>query len=273
MLITKASGEQEEFSEEKLLQSITRAGIAADLRGRVLAHIKSKLYPKIKTSEIYRHILEFLDQPHTRYHKAKYSLKQSLMDLGPTGYPFEDFLARIFSLLGYQATTRSIIMGKCITHEVDIIAEKQNLPASRLMVEAKFHNTLGIKTDVQVALYTKARFEDVKQKNNLQTVYLVTNTKMTTDAIAYANCVGMQLMSWDYPKGNSLRDLIEKFQLHPITCLSSLSKAQKQTLLSQGIVFCQDIYRNYTVLDAFALNAKQKQEIIEESALVCSISH
>lgn len=266
--VIKATGEKEEFNRDKVLNSIRRAGIPKDLQNEVLKHVESKLYENISTSEIYKHITEFLGRSSQPYTKTKYSLKQSIMDLGPTGYPFEDYVSHIFASLGYQTKVRQTLSGKCISHEVDIVAQKG---PHKVMAEAKFHNQPGTKTDVQVALYTKARFDDVLEKNNLNQAWLITNTKITTDAISYAICMGMKVTSWDYPEGESLRDLIEKFALIPITALSSLSNSQKQKLLENHIVLCKDICSNPSALDPLRLNQEQLKRVIEESSFACNI--
>ncbi len=264
--IIKATGEKEPFSEDKLNYSIYRAHIPKELHQQVVDHVKSKLYDNMPTKEIYQHITEFFDKSNLPYAKAKYSLKQAIMDLGPTGYPFEDFIARIFAEQGYETKTRSIIPGKCITHEIDVIATKEN---KTLIVEAKFHNRLGVKTDVHVALYTKARFDDIKVKNKYDEVWLVTNTKVTIDAIAYANCEQMHIISWSYPEGQGLRDLVEKYQLHPITALTSLSTVQKQQLLNQGLVLCRDLCREQPAFDALGLPPDKKFHVLKEAAFAC----
>lgn len=267
--VVKATGEKEEFSEKKLLQSIKRAGIPDQIQEQVTAHIKSKLYEGIKTSEIYNHIVEFLGkstQPHTR---IKYSLKQAIMALGPTGYPFEDFVAEILKTQGYKTQVRTILQGKCISHEIDVVAEKNK---ERIMVEAKFHNLPGTKTNIHVALYTKARFNDVVEKNNLNLALIITNTKVTMDAISYALCMGMKIISWDYPEGNSLRDMIEKSGLTPITALTTLSQSQIQKLLENNFVLCKDVCKNPEALKLLGLPEDKLQNILQEAAFACNLS-
>lgn len=266
--VVKASGEKEPFSEKKVLDSIGRAGINPQIKNMVLSHVKSKLYDNIPTSQIYHHIVEFLDKSETPYAKARYGLKEAIMNLGPTGYPFEDYIADLLASEGYLTRTRNILSGKCITHEIDVIAEKEN---KKVMIEAKFHNRSGTRTDVGDALYTKARFDDVKDKNNFDQVWLVTNTKVTQDAIDYAICVGMKILSWDYPNESSLRDLIEKSRLHPITVLNTLSHAQKQQLFENHVVLCKDICDNPKSLDILHLPEEKKQNILAEAGFVCKI--
>ncbi|HEX7042561.1 MAG TPA: restriction endonuclease [Patescibacteria group bacterium] len=263
--VVKANGEKEEFSEKKLLRSIHRIGIPEEEQRKVLNHVHEKLYENIPTSEIYKHVAEFLDTTPHRYSRSKYSLKQAIMELGPTGYPFEDYISKLMTQEGYMTTVRNIVRGKCITHEIDVIAKKGS---DKIMVEAKFHNSTGIKTDVQVALYTYARFEDVKDKENFTKPLLVTNTKATTDAIAYAHCVGMDIITWSYPDEKSLRDLVEEYHLYPITALRSLPESSKQTLLEQDVVLCRQICANHSLVAQLPTN-KQK-EIIEEVNFICN---
>lgn len=264
--VIKATGEKEAFNEEKLRASIHRAGIPDAIQTQVVVHIKEKLYDNIPTSEIYRHITEFLGTTEHPYVRAKYGLKQAIMELGPTGYPFEDFIAEILKANGYQTLVRQTLSGKCITHEVDVVAEKNT---HRVMIEAKFHNMPGIKTSIHVALYTKARFDDVLERNNLNQAWLITNTKMTTDAIGYCLCMGMKVTSWNYPEGESLRELIEKASLIPITALTTLSTSQKQMLLTDHIVLCKDICANQNLLSVLGLPEDKKKRILEEAAFVC----
>lgn len=248
--VIKASGDKELFDEEKLRLSIIRAGIPQNIHNKVVAHIKDKLYPDISTKEVYRHISEFLDSNRFPKFWGKYSLKQAIMDFGPTGFPFEKFVARILQAQGFTVETDVIIAGKCISHEVDIMAQKNN---QNIMVECKFHNRPGIRTDVKVALYVRARYLDIKfnllkldnSGMNVQNrVWLVTNTKCTADAISYANCMGIKIISWRYPNIGNLADLVEKYKLHPLTCLTNLSNFQKQQLLNLNLVTCKDLHEN-----------------------------
>lgn len=265
MNVRKANGKIEPFSDEKVISSMHRAGVPKNLEDQALAHIKNKLYEGIPTSVIYQEITQFLGSSKEPYTKGKYSLKQAVMALGPTGYPFEDFIAELFKAHGYKTLTRQILQGKCITHETDVVVEKDG---KKQMVEAKFHNNSGIHTQVHVSLYTKARFDDVKEKNNLDAAWLVTNTKITTDALTYAQCVGLNVMSWDYPQGESLRDIIEKHRFYPITSLSNLSTTQAQELLSQHVVLCSDICKNPLVLSTLHLDEAHKQEVLKEAAIL-----
>lgn len=268
--VLKASNKSEPFKEEKVLDSVKRTGIPIKLQKDVVDHIYNKLYENIPSREIYGHVLEFLGSSDYPYSKSKYSLKQAIMDLGPTGYPFEDFVSEILTELGYSTEVRQILMGKCISHEIDIIAQKEN---KKILIEAKFHNSVGMRSDVRVSMYTKSRFEDLHEKYNISNAWVITNTKATIDAIAYANCVGMEIISWSYPIGRSLRDLIESSGLHPITILTTLPEHQKITLLNQHVVRCKTLHENPEKLDEIGITNREKVKILEEIEYVCSGEH
>ncbi len=263
--VIKANGEKEPFNEEKINNSIKRAGIPNSIHQQVLQHVKSKLYENIPTSEIYSHITEFLKTSSHPFSRAIYALKHAIMDFGPTGYPFEDYVSELLKTDGYKTQTRQVLSGKCVSHEVDVIAEKNE---TKFMIEAKFHNTPGARSDVKVSLYTKARFDDVKEKYDLREAWIATNTKVTSDALSYALCAGMKILSWDYPKNAGLRDLIEKSRLHPITVLSSLSSFEKQKLLDQGIILCKTIYQNPKSLQMLGLTNDKKEKVLSEIKFV-----
>ena len=266
--VIKANGEREEFNEQKVMNSIRRARIPNSLHNEVLQHIKSKLYDGISTAEIYQQILDFLDQSSHSIMRSRYSLKEAIMMLGPTGYPFEDFVSRILEAHGYTTQVRQILRGKCVTHEVDVIAKKDGKSS---MIEVKFHNNSGARSEIQVALYTHSRFEDVQTNYDFTDVWLVTNTKTTIDANVYAQCTGMKVISWSYPEdGGSLRDLIEKSRLHPVTMVHSLSQSHKTTLLQNHVVLCKDIQRDKSVLDMLPLTRDERERVIAEVESICS---
>jgi Holliday junction resolvase-like predicted endonuclease len=264
--VIKADRHYEPFSEQKVMDSIRRARIPQSLQGEVLTHVKSKLYDGISTSEIYHHIMEYLDQSSKPY-KARYSLKEAIMMLGPSGYPFEDFVSKLLESQGYRTRVRQVLAGKCVTHEIDVMAEKDGRTAT---IETKFHNSPGTRSEIQVALYTHARFEDVKFRNEVHESWIITNTKTTVDANTYAHCSGMKIISWDYPAGNSLREMIERSGLHPITMVTSLTQSQKTTLLENHIVLCKDVADHPDLLDMLFLSKAERERILQEVRGLCA---
>lgn len=251
--VIKANGQKENFDPEKLVASIMRSGASRDEASQVLEHITPELHNDITTSEIYRHafqILHDLEKPAAR----RYSLRRAVMDLGPSGFPFEDFVAQILQAKGFETVTRQTLMGQCVPHEVDVVAWDN----TRLIIcEAKFHNELGIKSDIKVALYVKARFDDIRENafnyggkdRSVTDAWLITNTKFSSTAVHYGECKKMTMIGWNYPEKGNLQDMIEEEGLHPITCLASLSDGEKKELLAKGIVFCSSVAQDPTILN------------------------
>lgn len=265
--IIKADGTIEEFSDEKLISSIRRAGIPRTFENELLIYIKDRLYEKIPSSKIYKYIQEYLVRIKEPY-QAKYSLKRALMEIGPTGFPFEVYVSEILKSMGYKTIVGSTLRGKCVNHEVDVIAQNQN---EKIFVECKYHNKPGIRSDVHVALYTKARFEDLKAKHNFSGAMLVTNTKVTSDALVFASCGDIRVIGWDYPKDEGLRDLVEKYKLFPITQFSFVSGREKIRLLEKNIVLVKQICENPNILNQIELGSYKKQQIVNESNAICNL--
>lgn len=268
--IKKADGQFEPFNHEKLETSLRLAGASDEEREKVLNSIEQILYDGITTKKIYKKAFSELEKIKKSV-AVSYSLTEAVKNLGPTGYPFEHFVARVFSVLGYETEVGVLMAGKCVEHEVDFLARHDS---HIFMAEAKFHNQRGIKSGIQVALYVKARFDDLRESPNLSeeqkphSVLLVTNTKFTHTALQYGECVGMKMVSWNYPKEGNLQDLIEKSQLHPVTALSTLSDNEKRQLLNQNIVLCRDVVEVSKNLTSYGIRSEKVQSVLDEALAI-----
>lgn len=97
------------------------------------------------------------------------------------------------------------------------------------------------------------------------------DTKLTLDAIQYAECMGMKAIDWNYPEEGSLQDLVERSGLHPLTSLA-LRKSEKQQLIEQGLLFCKDLANDGTILRGVGINDSKKiQKIVEDAKMLCKI--
>ena len=274
IIITKASGEHVTFSSEKLEHSLKRAGASQPVIDAIVQKVIGHLFDGITTKEIY-HIAFDLLKNKTTVIAAKYKLKHAIMELGPSGFPFEKYFAEILRHQGFKTQVGEIVKGHCVDHEVDVIAEKGD---KHLMIECKFHNQSGYECDVKIPLYIQSRFLDIKQallklpeeKTKFHQGWVVTNTKFTLDAIKYGNCVGLHLVGWDYPAKGSLRDQIDKAGLYPLTCLTTLSEEEKSKLLALGIVLSRDICSDHSSLTRIGIAQNRINLILQESAEVCA---
>jgi hypothetical protein len=272
--IIKADGSIELFDGQKLQASLERAGSGEHTAERIRATIEASIGSQAGTHEIYKRAFQMLRQD-TRAAAARYSLRRALFELGPTGHPFEDFVALMFEKEGWKVEWRKMIAGKCVTHEVDVYATRNG---EYLAAELKYHNDPNYKTDLKIALYVKARFDDIwqcdptKQTCPIDHGFLITNTKFTSEAVRYAHCSGMQLLGWDYPSEGNLYDRIVANGLYPITSLTQLKKAEKRLLIDQGIIVCDQLARNRDALRNLSITPERIGTILSEVATLCSSS-
>ena len=140
--IKKADGTLEFFKVEKLRRSLRRAGASPDEINEIINNVDSTLYDGIKTQEIYRHAFNLLRRSRPPA-AARYSLRRALFNLGPTGFPFEKFLARLFQEDGYSTRTGVILQGNCAPHEIDVAAYTENHTPPSIMqnIEVQKHST------------------------------------------------------------------------------------------------------------------------------------
>ncbi len=267
VLITKSDGTIEPFEAVKLLNSLKKAGATDETATRIVEEIKKELRPGMSTNEIYSHAFTNLHHD-KRGNAARYSLKRAVLDFGPSGFPFEAFIAELYRAEGHTAQIDQIIKGGCVEHEVDIVATKDDVTT---YMEAKFHNSLAYKTDLKVVLYVKARMEDIVAANRPHAKGLVvTNTKFTDMAKHYAECQLLELLSWDYPQGATLHERIERAGLYPITALTTLGKREKTALLMDKIVLCNTLQQHPEMLERVGVSGKRAEDVLEEVGILCS---
>lgn len=267
ILIKKTDGSLEPFNASKLENSLRRAGASELIIEEIVKKVTAKLTPNMPTKKIYREAFTLLRNKERHPIAARYSLKKAIFDLGPSGFPFEDFITEIFRATGHKASNGVIIKGKCAEHEVDMFAVHKG--GNRHGAEIKFHNNPGIKTDLKAALYVYARFDDLIKGGEVDGGILVTNTRFTYNALEYGKCVGLRMISWDYPEKENLYSLIEETGLHPITCLTTIPKRNKKILIDNEVVLCRSIRENASVLSEHGVPVGRIPEILNEVGSLC----
>lgn len=221
------------------------AGVDPALVSTICRGVTQRVRKGMTTEEIFGKVLLSL-QKHDVRSAARYHLRRALFHLGPDGFAFERFVARVLKEYGYSVATDQHVSGFCVIHEVDVVAHKDG---KEIMVECKYHNSPGIRTDLKVVMYTFARFLDIQkaceQNPSSSHVFhqpmLVTNTKCTQEAVKYAECQGMSLLSWGHPAGRGLETLLNEKRLYPITVLHSYRLVKNTLLLQEGMMFARDI--------------------------------
>jgi hypothetical protein len=279
--VTKASGEKEEYSREKLCHSLREAGADDKLVGEVCAVVEKTLTPNTSTRALFRTTARELRKRSIPL-SARYSVRRSVNELGPAGFLFEQYVERLIRAEGYTTARNQIVAGECIEHEVDILAvrERADAPTEHIFIEAKYHNKQSLKSHVDVVMYADARLEDIRRAHEKtergrerserrhklcdghsgrcadveHRMWVITNTKFTKSSIRYALCRNMRLIGWNYPRNKrhtskqqsqqgreSLERLIEKHSLYPVTLLPAVTRTLRHTLAEHDLMLVQDI--------------------------------
>ena len=272
-LITKSSGLRAAFDEAKLKESLLRSGAQPEVADAIVRQIAGQVYEGMSTKQIFRRAYNMLRKK-SRPHAGRYSLKQALKDLGPTGFPFERLMAQLLSTDGYQIMHSVWMAGACIRHEVDVLAVNRH----KVMVcECKFHNSNSLDSDVKVPLYIHSRFRDLEAGALQQDDYagkqhecwIFTNTRFTDDALNYGRCAQLHLVGWNTPPGDSLREWIDRQGLHPLTCLSTLTRYEQKLLLEENVVLAKEILAFPGLLEKVHVSAERRAKVLQEAQQIC----
>lgn len=267
-IIIKADGSKEIFDPVRFAVSLERSGAGEHAAEEIVETIANTITHSASSKEIYSRAFALL-RKEGRPVAARYALRRALLELGPTGHPFEDFISHLYRAEGWEVETRKILQGKCVAHEIDMYA-KHLEQGVRLAAELKYHNDPSYKTDLKVALYVKSRFDDIFSCDaatrlcQIDRGILVTNTKFTSEAIAYAECTGVELLGWGYPTNNNLFMRMSRAKVYPLTTLTGLSRAEKRLLIENGAIAVDEIARDRRTLDVLHLSSGRVGELLAE---------
>lgn len=273
MKIVKHSGDIVEFSPDKLRNSLMKSGASASVIDDIMKKIQNAIYEGISTKKIYKMAFALLKKK-ANSHAARYNLREAIRLLGPAGFFFEKYIARLFASEGHKTLTNLTLFGKCISHEVDVVIKKNDVVA---MVECKFHMGREAASDVKVPMYILSRFNDLKErkhpifteKDMISKCWIVTNNRFTTDAIDFAKCTGLNLLSWDYPHNDNLKTKNDTNGLYPITCLTTLTLAEKDRLLNLDIIVVRELAYSSELLEKIGLSPIRIKKVLRETSELC----
>ncbi|WP_284653243.1 ATP cone domain-containing protein [Flavobacterium terrisoli] len=273
MKIIKNSGDIVDFNRSKLKHSLQRSGASERDIENIMLTVESQLHDGMRTSHIYRLVGKMLKRI-SASHAARYNLRTAIQQLGPAGFFFEKFVSLIFKSEGYEAKTNIILQGKCVSHEIDVILKKDKMLT---MIECKFHAKSATVSDIKVPMYILSRFNDLK--NNQHNIFndrdsidyckIVTNNRFSTDAETFANCAGLGLLSWDYPKNDCLKTKIDNNELYPVTCLTTLTILEKEKLLILEIILVKQLMEFPEMLATIGISENRQKNILNEAIGLC----
>lgn len=273
MKIVKHSGDIVEFNPDKLKSSLLKSGASTVVVENILQTIRKQMYEGISTKHIYKMAFGLLKKT-ANSHAARYNLREAIRLLGPAGFFFEKYIGRLFASEHYETKTNITLQGKCVSHEIDVLIKKDGIIA---MIECKYHVGRDAASDVKVPMYILSRFNDLKinkhpifsDNNVISKCWIVTNNRFTTDAIDFANCSGLNLLSWNYPEDNNLKTKNDNSYLYPVTCLTTLSLAEKDKLLILDIILVKEIINNSNCLEKIGLSTTRIKNVLREASDLC----
>lgn len=274
MKVIKNSGEVVAFNPDKLRHSLLKSGASEADATDIIGAIRSRLYDGIPTKHIYKMAGKMLRKL-SASHAARYNLKAGIRQLGPAGFFFEQFVALVFEAEGYQTRKNLTLCGRCVNHEVDVVIRAEDLT----MVECKFHGNQNTVSDVKVPMYILSRFNDLKNNthdiftstDSLSKCLIVTNNRFTADAIKFASCSGLQLLGWDYPATDGLKNKVDGKKLYPVTCLTTLTMLEKEKLLILGVILVAQLIDQPETLAQAAIGEARHKKILHEAAGLCNL--
>lgn len=239
IFISKANGKRVPFNPNKVISTCIRAGATRKLAKKVADEIRLQIHDGTSTRKVYHLVLSLLTQfEDGGITSHRYRLKEAIMQLGPAGFIFENYVSRILQDQGYQTQAiRKTVSGRCVDHELDIITYQPN-SKKKWFVECKYHNLPGVFTGLKESLYTHARFLDLKDVFDGE--MLVCNTRVSKEVITYSTCIGQTVVSWRYPPNKSLETMIQDNGLYPLTILP-LNSNELLAISRNNIMVAKDL--------------------------------
>ena len=255
-LVTKIDGSRRPFERENVIRTCMRLRASREIAEAVADKVESKLYDGISTKEILRMIYRYLAE-HRPQVKHEVDLRKAICLLRSKP-DFEQYIVRLLTALGYNVLGPQIVRGRCVEHEIDAIAMKNN---EAIYVEVKHHLWPHTYTGLDIFLQARATFEDLAggyqlgyNKVPFNRPMVVCNTKLSDHAKRYSNCAQVDHICWKSPQDNSLEKLIEDYRLYPITLMKTLDSKSQARLGDAGVLLLQELVAS----DPLTLSHKTK---------------
>lgn len=263
IFLKKINGRQEAFNRKKLRESLILAGVDHELSLKIIEVVLPSINDGMSTTRV--HNLAFKElRKHSKLLAANYKVKRAILELGPTGFPFEILCSELFKSKGFKTTVGVTVDGAFVRHEVDIYAVKEDM---KVMAECKFHNSKTKKNDIKTALYVNSRALDIKANKeslDFDKFAICTNTHFSLDAIRYAEGVGLELISLNKDPKYSMVDNIIEHKVYPITCLKTLKKKIVPILLDKGIVVISQLVEQIDFLEELEYDQAAINSVLHE---------
>lgn len=244
-MIRKADGSVVPLDMRKLARSVRRVGASNSVVRDVARDVAPEIRSGMTTAQIHALVFRALRRRREHLTCTHYSLKEAMRRLGPAGYDFERYVAAVLRAHGYEAHLPALLPGMAVQQEVDVIARSG---ATTAMVEAKYRNHAGVYVHLKDVMATWARLQDLqasfragKHATRFTAAWIICNTKVTTDGVAFGEYNGMRIIGWEYPTGAGLEQMVITKHVYPVTVLRSLSLHERSVLAAAGLIVYHDI--------------------------------
>jgi len=243
IFVTKADGRKQPFDKSKIIRTCLRMHATEQQAREVANKIETKIYDAIPTKKVLQLIFTFLKEykPEVAH---RIDLREAISLLRPKP-DFEIFVMLLLKEFGYAITGAQLMKGKCVEHEIDAVALKDE---EVIYVEVKHHFMHHTYTGLSVFLESQSVLEDLMEgykkgsnRINFNRALVVCNTKFSDHALQYASCRGIDYLGWNAPVDNGLEQMIEEKKFYPITLLRSLDKGIEEKLGNSGIVLLKQL--------------------------------
>jgi len=274
IFVTKADGSKQPFDKNKIVRTCLRLGLTNEQAEEVASKIEKQAYDGIPTKKILQLVFKFAGS-YREAIKHQIDLRKSISLLRPKP-DFEKFIGIVFEILGYKTQTNLILEGKCIEHEIDAVAIKDN---EIILVEVKHHENFHKYTGLDVFLEVNSTLEDLregyslgKHSYNFSKAIVVCNTKISDHAKKYAQCRKIEAIAWRYPEEFGLERIIEENKIYPITLLKEINIEEVYKIADAGILTLKQLLDDAKIISSKTkIPVKRIKELQEEAKAVLEI--
>ncbi len=255
MYVRKLDGSLQQFDRDRIFRTCLRNGASNETAVRVAGSIEKELYDGMSTKDLLRSVWSYLGKHPESHSRIDLRLALSLLKPRPD---FENYASLLLRSLGYSVEPNKVLRGRCVEHEVDAIARKED---RTVLVEVKHHDRMHTYTPLDVVMKVWATLQDLTEGRklgyndlNFTSSMILCNTKFTNHARAYADCAGVGYIGWKSPAPNGLETIIERNALYPVTLLRDVDRRLQRVLVGSGILTLRQLFEE----DAAGLVEKRR---------------
>lgn len=270
--IVKWDGRREEFDGGKLRRSIARMGASSSLAETIAEQIEERVYDGISSEEIFSMVTSGLEDFEPAI-ALRQDLRTGLARMGG-GAVFEEYVRIVLRANGFEVEGNKQVRGKCVTHEVDGVVTGDG---ECRYLEVKHHSHPHRYTPFDVTLAARAKLDDMRAGHEEGTtpycfdrVLVICNTRLSSHAQKYADCVGIDHLGWNVPFGKGLDHLIERGNLYPITTLRNLTRNERDLLFAENILLLEQLVE---LSGSSRIDTERLTDLKQQASAILELSH